>query len=575
MSYAELISSYENDITDTPWNVYPRPQLKRESFISLNGKWDLFIPGARRGSLDKFRITVPFPVQSKISGVMKNLKRGEGIIYSRRFDITIPENRSVILHFGAVDQICRVYINSYFAIEHKGGYLPFDIDITGYVQNGENELMLEVTDDIDRTFPYGKQKDRHSGMWYTPVSGIWQTVWIELVPKNYIKKVRIRTHNDNLTFEIIGGEAHKDVYITTPFGMSNFSFEGDRHTVKIPGARFWSPADPYLYDYSIVCGDDKISGYFALRDVEISDGKICLNGKPIFLNAILDQGYYSDGIYLPATPEEYENDIKLAKQMGFNALRKHLKIEPLYFYYLCDKLGILVMQDFVQSGEYSFIRDTLLPTLGLKKLPPRNTDKETIANFVQSCELTAELLAQSPCVIYYTVFNEGWGQFSEKRCDIYEKIKAIDDGKIIDTASGWFRVKKTDVISDHIYFGKFDSIAHSKEKPNIISEFGGITLKIGGHTFSKKEYGYKKSSSPDELFKKISQLYSEKLIPEIKKGLSGAVYTQLSDVEDELNGLITYDRAVVKIDIEKMRELSDSLYKQFELSLTDGEKSEG
>ena len=568
MGYAELTSIYENSIGDVPWNIYPRPQMKRESFIPLNGKWDFYIPGKRRGTLDKYKITVPFPPQSKISGVFKNISQSSPLIYYKKIELTIPENMRTILHFGAVDQICRVYVNNYLCTTHCGGYLPFEIDITKYVISGENEISLEVTDATDNKYPHGKQRVRRGGMWYTPISGIWQTVWIEYVPDEYIKTIKILTSGDEVTFIVNGGEPHKEVFITTEWGCSHFHFESDRYTIRLPSARFWSPEDPYLYNYSLLCGDDKISGYFALRDITLQEGKILLNGKPIFLHALLDQGYYSDGIYLPACCEEYENDIKLAKRMGFNALRKHLKVEPLYFYYLCDKLGMLVMQDFVQNGRYSFFYDSLLPTLGLKKLPKRNRNCETINNFVSGAKETAELLASTPSVIYYTVFNEGWGQFSEKECDIYEEIKKINSNKIIDTASGWFRPDKTDVISDHIYFGSFSSIAYSEHKASILSEYGGFSLKINGHTFGNKKYGYKSASTPQELYELICSCCKNKLIPEIQKGLSGAVMTQLSDVEDELNGLITYDRVALKVCEENMKELSDMLFEAFNSTLS-------
>lgn len=564
MSYKDLTSKYEKDMGEIPWNVYPRPQMKRESFICLNGTWELFYPGKKRGSLQKYKIKVPFPPESKLSGVGHPIPDNHSFIYSRQFILDKPEKGRVILHFGAVDRFCRVFVNNYALGTHNGGYTPFSFDITHCLSkaNNKNEIIVECEDGTDKAYPYGKQRKKRGGMWYTPVSGIWQTVWLEIVPDCYINSVKISSSLNKAIFTINGGVDQKDLEIKTPEGVKKFSFEGSFFEFVEEKSRNWTPKDPYLYEYTLRSGEDRIDGYFALREISCKNGRIALNGEEIFLHGLLDQGYYSDGIFLPATPAGFEDDILLAKSLGFNTLRKHIKLEPMIFYHLCDKNGILVMQDMINNGKYSFFRDTALPTLGIKKMLLPIRSKKEKEQFRITCEGITDTLFSSPCVVYYTVFNEGWGQFSG---EMYRVVKERSDNRIVDTASGWFIQKESDVNSPHVYFKKIN-LKYSKDKPTVLSEFGGYSLRIPDHSFAKKTYGYSKKASEDQLFADIEKLYKEQIVPEIKKGLGGAIYTQISDVEDEQNGLVTYDRQVIKVNKNKFKKISDALYKAFKES---------
>lgn len=560
--YENLTTEYEKELNGEviPWNEYPRPGLQRDSFICLNGKWDFYLPGPRNGSIDKMKITVPFPPQSKISGIMREIRPEQVLIYSKFFKLEGFSGKRVLLHFGAVDRLCRVYLNGNKLGEHDGGYSPFSFDITQFATEGENELTLEVEDNLSPLYPYGKQRYKRGGMWYTPISGIWQTVWCEIVPNEYIKNIKIDTTCEKVSMRFIGGTDEKTVEIQTPKGMEKYTFKGDLFETAMQTARVWSPQDPYLYRYTIKCGEDTVKGYFALRELKIERDRILLNGEPIYLHALLDQGYYSDGIFLPSTPKGYEDDILFAKKLGFNTLRKHIKLEPMLFYYYCDLHGMLVMQDCINNGKYSFVLDTAMPTVGIKKGLVRKASEAQKENFNRQMTDIAELLYNCPSVIYYTIFNEGWGQF---KGDSYERLKEICGGRVVDTASGWFVPNESDVVSEHVYF-KPVKLKYNGGKPVILSEFGGYAYGIKEHSFNPdKKYGYKFFKTKDELSKAMSELYEKDIIPAIKKGLCGSVLTQISDVEDEVNGLITYDRKQIKVEISTMKDISRKINKAF------------
>ena len=570
--FATLVTPYAGRMDfDSPWNIYPRPQMVRDSFFSLNGRWDFeltdsLVPPSEYSK----KILVPFPPESLLSGIDTIIPKGAYLAYRRKF--TLPHGfvrDRVILHFGAVDTECCVFINGSPAGGHSGGYIPFSLDITDMLRAGENEIAVTIEDNLSRKFPYGKQRRKRGGMWYTPVSGIWQTVWIESLPKNPILSLKIEQSDKNAKISINSkAESAKLILLDT---NESYDITGGSVTVEPREPKLWTPETPHLYRFAIETQTDRVESYFALRSLSVKTvrGKerMCLNGKPYFFSALLDQGYYPDGIFLPASEDAYRDDILLAKRLGFNTLRKHIKIEPMVFYYLCDKLGMIVFQDMVNNSSYSFILDTALPTIGFKRYFPslRHRCCEAREIFLSHMAETAELLYNTPSVCLYTIFNEGWGEFSPDEC--YDRLKALDPTRFIDATSGWFYAKRSDLDSRHIYF-KNPTVKNPNGRPYFLSEFGGFSLRVPRHVYGKRNYGYSSYPDAESFTDAVFKLYTEGTLPLIREGLSAAVYTQLSDVEDETNGLITYDRRVVKIDEKKMSEANMRLYTEFEKATT-------
>ena len=560
-----LPTPYERDLNpnEIPFADYPRPRLQRDSYICLNGTWALEVTDAA-GAKESYDILVPFPPESRISGVGRITHAGDTLTYRRTFEK--PEGfrgGRVILHFGAVDQVAEVALNGKLLGLHEGGYLPFSFDITSALIPGANELTVTVIDPLDHDYPWGKQRHDRGGMWYTPVSGIWQTVWIECVPDLYIRDLRVEPSLDTLRLRIAGGAEQKTLVIETPEGEITHTFEGSEIALPIPNPRHWSPDDPYLYRFTLTAEEDTVRSYFALCEVGMEtcpDGRavITLNGVPTFFHGLLDQGYFSDGIFLPATPKGFADDILRMKALGFNMLRKHIKLEPELFYYYCDLHGMVVFQDFINSGDYGFFFDTALPTAGLRRGLTHRATKRRRDIFFATGEAMVEQLYSHPCVCYYTIFNEAWGQFDADR--VYDHFKALDPSRVWDATSGWFKQKRSDVESDHIYFKpvKLKGVAG---RPMVLSEFGGYSLKLPEHSFNLDQtYGYRKYTDAEAFERDLLALYRNEILPAIEDGLCAAVYTQVSDVEDETNGLLTYDREICKVDEANMRALAAELY---------------
>jgi len=558
----DLYTPQGEALSGTPWEIYPRPQMKRESYVNLNGEWEFtcFGNGSPLLPIDyDQKITVPFCPESLLSGLKMDIRPGIGMFYRRK--LTLPEdfNRGrVLLHIGAADQIARIYVNGKNIASHTGGYTAFTVDITDALKD-ENELEIHCIDDLhDLSMPYGKQTLTRGGMWYTPVSGIWQTVWLESVPETYIEKLDIRTDMTGATVTV------------TPAQTGKVLCEGQVYplvdgvaVIRPENPRLWSPENPNLYEFAVETATDRVESYFALRTIEAKtvDGipRLCLNGKPYFFHGLLDQGYWPDGIYTPAAPECYAEDILAMKRLGFNTLRKHIKVEPEEFYYQCDRLGMVVFQDMVNNGDYAYFRDTVMPTLMVQKLPDKrmHRDENSRREFLKSMEATVNQLKNHPCILYWTIFNEGWGQFDSNA--VYERLRKLDDTRIIDSTSGWFRQQKTDVDSRHIYFGPWGQLKASA-KPLVLSEFGGYACAVEGHLFNpEKAYGYKTCTSLAEFQTQIDALYRSRILPAVSKGLCAAICTQVSDVEDEINGFLTYDRKVSKADAAAMQKLAQDL----------------
>ena len=548
-----LYTSEGEELDINAWDEYPRPQLRRDSYMPLNGEWELeTVQG------ESLKILVPFSPESVLSGIGKNV--GDAYTYKRKFVLSDSVNAErVLLHFGAVDQRATLRLNGSLVFEHTDGYVPFTVDITDFVnRSGENTLELDVVDETDHTYPYGKQKINRGGMWYTPISGIWQSVWLEGVPREYVRELRIEPLENGVKIKTFGVTEGK---ITLDSGEEFDLIDGEC-VIEPESLKKWSPESPHLYWFTLKTEMDEVRSYFAVRTLEIKEvdgiSRLCLNGKPYFFNGLLDQGYWSDGIYTPPSPACYQADILTARALGFNTLRKHIKIEPELFYYYCDKCGMIVFQDMVNNGSYSFVRDTVLPTVGFKKRNDTNTgcDADTKMAFEKHLESVVSALYNHPCVCYWTIFNEGWGQFDSQK--MHEELKALDKTRFVDTASGWFKGAQSDVESEHIYF-KTLKIKPS-DKPIVISEFGGYSYKIDEHSVNlESTYGYRLFSERSSFEDALVSLYENEVLPLIEKGLCGAIYTQLSDVEDETNGLLTYDRRVLKINPERIREINEKL----------------
>ena len=545
-----------------PWNVYPRPRMKRDSFLCLNGAWDFCVCAENEQPQYRETIQVPFCPQSRLSGIGRSIPQTSVCHYRKKF--ALPEGfikEKVLLQFGAVDQAAEVTINGHPLGSHTGGYLPFSFDITPYLQP-ENELTVQVTDHLDDAIlPYGKQKEKRGGMWYTPVTGIWQTVWLESVCNDYIHGMHTEIHENHVCITLEGTHACGTLTLTEE--NLTFPIQNGQCSFSLPQPDLWSPEHPRLYRFSVTTDSgDRVQSYFAFRtlSVETADGvkRLCLNGKPYFFHGLLDQGYFQDGIFTPEKPEDYEKDILTARALGFNTLRKHIKIEPQIFYEACDRLGIIVFQDMVNNGRYSFLRDTALPTVGIQSMPPLLNRRCAAMKhaFIRSMEETVAFLKHHPSICLWTIFNEGWGQFDGT--GMYRHLKTLDRTRFIDTASGWFRGCETDVNSPHVYFRPFRF--KPNRLPSLLSEFGGYVKKEEGHLFNANaSYGYRYFQDKDSYMQALEKLYEEQIVPALPKGLCGCIYTQLTDVEDELNGLVTYDRQIVKPDPERMQKIAAKL----------------
>ncbi len=569
-----------------PLNDYPRPQLKRDSFINLNGEWNYAIYdeykkfGGYQG-----KIIVPFSPECILSGVEKLVEPTDILYYQRYFNFK-RSNHRVLLHFGAVDYECEVTLNNTVIGEHKGGYLPFTFDITPYVLDGENEIKLSVKDPTNTgTQARGKQTFKRGGIWYTPQSGIWQTVWIEEVPRDYIESVKLTPDIDrdeiNIEIKYTGSPDDEMAAVVLDYGdvIGAGKFTDGKCTIKLNKYECWSPENPKLYDLKIVAGNDQIESYFGMRKFSIGKdengfSRYFLNNEPYFFNGLLDQGYWSDGMYTAPSDEALIYDIQTMKDLGFNTLRKHIKIEPLRWYYHCDRLGMIVWQDMINGGgEYNFLAIGTMPFLAMlfnnkhvgKISDGKNhygyfarKDPAGRAEYFEDSAEMIDLLYNVTSLALWTPFNEAWGQFdSVKACEFYREK---DPTRLIDHASGWVDHGAGDANSFHIYFTPFLFPKYNKddERPIALTEFGGYSYKIDGHSYNKnKFFGYRKYYSQEKYDEAVRHLYEDRLLKCVKnKGLSALIYTEVSDVEDECNGLLTYDREIVKITPEVMKEIN-------------------
>lgn len=560
---------------ERPLFEYPRPQMQRDGWECLNGEWErAFRPSSadERPPLEwDGPILVPFSPESELSGVGRTLQADETLWMRRRFSRPQgfdADKRRLLLHFGAVDQEATVYLNGRELGGHVGGYTAFSLDATEALQE-ENELVVRIHDDTDRSWhSRGKQSGKRGGIWYTPQSGIWQTVWMETVPREYIHRLRLRPDVDRRELEltVFADAAEAEAIL----GGERFSVPtGAPARIPVRAMRLWSPEDPYLYTLEIRCGEDRVQSYFGMRKTEIRKDKngvkrLFLNGKPYFHNGLLDQGYWPDGLYTAPSDEAMIFDIQTAKSLGYNVLRKHIKVEPARWYYHCDRLGMLVWQDMVNGGErYRF------STITLPLVTNRSRRDDRYRPFARQSpqgreeyrrELTEMILQldNSPSIVLWTPFNEGWGQFDAKEaCAL---IDSLDGSRPIDHASGWHDQKIGELKSWHVYFRPYRFHPDKLGRAVALTEFGGFHLRLEDNCWSEKTFGYKGYQSREELWEAYRELMEKQILPAIPKGLCATVYTQLTDVEEELNGVMTYDRLVVKLPEKKLKELNQRLF---------------
>lgn len=570
---------------NSPLPEYPRPQLVREEWMSLNGQWDYAITSKNSGTPLQYsgKITVPFAPECSLSGVERHVTKDELLWYRRGF--TVPEawsGKRIILHFGAVDWLCQVYINGKEAVSHRGGYNPFSVDISQYLEDGENEIVVRVYDPTDNgSQARGKQADKTHGFWYTATTGIWQTVWLEPVSDCYIKGIKVTPDIDidavNIKTDIYNIPGCTCETVITFDGEEVFKGEtGADTTITVNGAKLWTPETPNLYGLTIRLlknGEvaDTVSSYFGMRKFSITkdaDGtpRICLNNKPYFQRGLLDQGYWPDGGLTPPSDEAMIYDIEKMKDLGFNMLRKHIKVEPARWYWHCDRLGMLVWQDMPSGGGYvGPIYAGALPNIGIRSIPDnrnyarfKREDKTSREDYRRELFEMIDALYNTVSICVWVTFNESWGQFDAR--DIGWKTKEYDPSRLVDHASGWYDEGGPDFVSIHKYIMPVTAPKKDPSRPFVLSEYGGYSQNIKGHVWNeKKSFGYQMYRSGKTLTKAFVKLHEKQIIPLIKKGLCATVYTQVSDVEWEVNGLLTYDRQLDKIDADAVRAVNAKL----------------
>ena len=582
-----------------PLAEYPRPAMRRDSCEILNGPWQYAItqtaeyPAAWQGS-----ILVPYSPEAPASGVGRTLQPGQWLHYHRLFAPPAGEGGRVLLHFGAVDYACAVQVNGHLAGGHRGGYWPFTLDITDLLNGtGRNSLWVAVQDPTGHgTQARGKQTLKPGGMFYPAQSGIWQTVWLERVPDNYIQTLTVTPDYDARTVTVRvhtakpGGAVNLwamvragGVTIAEDWGSDEADQDGEV-TLNIPEEHFfpWSPDTPFLYDLTVGTNQgeeaefDTVHSYFALRKWSCAPDahgvlRFCLNDRPILLNGLLDQGYWPEGLYTPPSDTAVERELSEVKALGFNLLRKHAKIEPQRWYYHCDRLGLIVWQDIVNGGSaynlwfVTYLTNVLQPLL--RRFPDGKAAYSLLSRakpasreeYARELADTVQALRCHPCIACWVPFNEGWGQFDAGKA--VQALRTLDGTRLVDEASGWFDQGGGDVHSLHNYF--YPLRIRPQKRTVALSEYGGIAWPMPGHEPPHKTYGYGTAKDRQELTARYKKLQLKTVLPQLEKGLSALVYTQLTDVEDEVNGLFTYDRAAVKPDANAVRSVNAALAAEF------------
>ncbi len=567
---------------------YPRPNLVRDSYYNLNGKWDYCINKSKEAEGYDGQILVPYSPETLLSGVKRTVSPDDYLHYRKKF--VLPEGFAkdrVILHFGSVDQECEVYLNEKLLGEHKGGYSIFSFDITEVLKEQENELKVVVRDGTEKK-PHARGKQRYertklmSSLFYTCQSGIWKTVWMESVASEYIEKVKITPKYDEKAVEVFvktQGSTEKaavqiwdgEILLKEETVCVNQSAE-----IEIGDFKAWTPDTPHLYDMKITYNQDEVKSYFGMRKFHVEKDKkgilrFFMNNKPFFFNGILDQGYWPESLLTPPTDEALKYDIVKLKELGYNTIRKHIKVEPERFYYHCDKLGMVVWQDMPNGGgDYNMFFVAYMTNVfecvarGTKdshyKLFKRE-DAEGRAQYYRDLESMVEQLYNYPSIAVWVPFNEGWGQFDASKATAL--IRKMDKTRFVNEACGWFDQQGGDMFSIHNYLRKL-KCKPKEDRVVALTEYGGYAYPVKGHLACEKEFGYKAYKSKEELTANYKRLWNEEIYPNLEKGLCSAIYTQTSDIEEEINGIMTYDRDEVKFIEKELQDLNQKLYELFE-----------
>lgn len=591
----QLVTRWGKDIDkDNVLKEYPRPNLVRDSYLNLNGEWEYCINQSEKAEQYDGTILVPFSPETLLSGVQKIVMPKDYLHYKKVFELPEGFQKSrVILHFGAVDQECQVYLNGTHLGGHKGGYLPFHFDITDALVEGENVLTLTVRDwTEEKPHARGKQKlvkkGKYGSLFYTPQSGIWKTVWMESVEESYVEDVRITPVFDDAAVRIRVRAARTEKGADRPkekveikildegVVVAEATGETSREMkIDVPDFKAWSPDTPHLYDVEITMGEDKVKSYFGMRKFSTGRDKngilrFFLNNKPFFFNGLLDQGYWPESLLTPPSDEALLYDIVKLKEMGYNTIRKHIKVEPERFYYHCDREGMIVWQDMPNGGgDYNMIFVTYLTNAfdwfarGIKDNHYKwfkRDDKEGRKQYYDDLTGMIKTLYNYPSIAVWVPFNEGWGQFDANKATAL--IRKLDSSRLINEACGWFDQKGGDMYSIHNYVRK---LVVKPQEPRVVAltEYGGYAYAMKGHLACEKEFGYQSYQSKEELTANYKRLWEEEIFPNVEPGLCSAIYTQTSDIEEEINGVMTYDRDEDKLLIEEVQKLNQRLYDLF------------
>ncbi len=579
----KIVSIFAGDLDpQDPLPDYPRPQMTRENWINLNGLWEYAIRSKGEGKPNTFdgNILVPFAVESALSGVGEMVGKDQELWYKTSFEVDRSMRRGrLLLHFGAVDWEAEIFVNGNSVGMHQGGFDPFSFDIKDHLISGRNqELLVRVWDPTDDgPQPRGKQVNNPRGIWYTPVTGIWQTVWLEPVPEKYIAGLKITPDFDQGAIKItseVRGKEDRQVLRVQALDNENIVAEaegkaGEEITLSLDSPKHWSPGSPFLYEIRVSLTDgrrtlDEVESYTAIRKISMetdAEGtqRMMLNGKFLFQYGPLDQGWWPDGLYTAPTDEALLFDIIKTKEMGFNMIRKHVKVEPARWYYHCDREGVLVWQD-MPSGDMGNRWEIRPGVYGKGTDKERTPDSEEV--FRREWKAIMDANYHFPSIVVWVPFNEAWGQFKTE--EIVEWTKAHDPTRLINSASGGNFTTAGEIMDLHNYPDPVmpDPRIWGQHQILVLGEFGGLGLPVEGHTWQEKDnWGYQSFENKEALANRYEKLI-EDLIPFISKGLSAAVYTQTTDVEVEVNGLMTYDREVIKFDPSFLKNLHDKLYRE-------------